>query len=104
MSSQELLTFKLRYKPPSDTTSLLLVQSVQDSSLPLDQTSVDFRFASAVAEFAMLLRDSPFKGDAGFDALIARAKGSLGFDPEGDRSEFVRLAKSAKELVAGKKR
>jgi Ca-activated chloride channel family protein len=100
MSSRELLTFKLRYKPPSDTTSLLLVQTVRDSALPLEQTSVDFRFASAIAEFAMLLRDSPFKSDASFDALIARAKGSLGPDPEGDRSEFVRLAKSAKELVS----
>lgn len=103
IGSRELLTFKLRYKPPSDTTSLLLVQTVQDAALPLEQASVDFRFASAIAEFAMLLRDSPFKSDASFDALIARAKGSLGPDPEGDRSEFVRLAKSAKELVGRKK-
>ncbi len=99
MSSRELLTIKLRYKPPSDTTSKLLSQTVMDSSVSLTQTSADFRFASAVAEFAMILRDSPFKGDASFDALIERARQSLGRDPEGYRSEFVRLATSAKALM-----
>jgi Ca-activated chloride channel family protein len=99
MSSRELLTIKLRYKPPSDTTSKLLSQTVMDSSVSLTQTAADFRFASAVAEFAMILRDSPFKGDASFDALIERAKHSLGQDPEGYRSEFVRLATSAKALM-----
>jgi len=99
MNSLELMTIKLRYKPPTDTISLLLARTVQDSALALDQSSADFRFASAVAEFAMLLRDSPFKGDASFDALIERASQSLGLDPEGYRSEFVRLVRSAKELV-----
>jgi Ca-activated chloride channel family protein len=61
--------------------------------------SEDFRFASAVAEFGLLLRDSPYKGSASFDAVIERASGAIGTDPNGHRKEFVELVRRAKGLT-----
>jgi Ca-activated chloride channel family protein len=102
--ADELMLLKLRYKPPSDTTSVLRILPIHSRPLRFGQTTADFKFATAVVEFAMILRDSPFKGKASFDALIDRAQSSLGKDPEGYRSEFVRLARVAKDLTKDSKR
>jgi Ca-activated chloride channel family protein len=55
-------------------------------------------FASAVAEFGMLLRDSRFVGRGSYDAVVARAREFRRDDPEGYRAEFVRLAELAASL------
>jgi Ca-activated chloride channel family protein len=47
----------------------------------------------------MLMRDSEFKQGATFDQAISLAKGAKAKDEEGYRSEFVRLAESAKSLA-----
>jgi Ca-activated chloride channel family protein len=52
-------------------------------------------FASAVAEFGMLLRGSPARGDASFESAAARARQFRGHDEEGYRGEFVRLVERA---------
>jgi Ca-activated chloride channel family protein len=101
--SDELLTLKLRYKLPADTVSQLLAQSLKDRTLAVAETSDNFRFASAVAEFAMLLRDSPYKGRSSLQEVARRANQALGNDPEGYRAEFVRLVTSAQGLMDAKK-
>jgi Ca-activated chloride channel family protein len=66
--------------------------------------SDDFRFAAAVAECALVLRDSPHKGSANFAAVIDRAAGAAGYDPGGHRGEFLKLLGKAKEIAdKGKK-
>jgi Ca-activated chloride channel family protein len=87
--SKELLTVKLRYKQPDGDTSRMMTTIVLDSPQPLTS---NIGFASAVAEFGMLLRKSPYARGASYDAAIARARKSLGLDPEGYRAEFIRLA------------
>jgi Ca-activated chloride channel family protein len=87
--SDELMTVKLRYKLPDGDKSTLLSHAVRDASTPLAQTSADFRFATAVAEFGMLLRDSSHKGKASYEAVLQRAEGALGADREGYRKEFL---------------
>ena len=62
--------------------------------------SADFTFASAVAEFGMVLRDSPHKGKSSMDSVIVRAERSRGEDENGYRAEFVRLATAARDLLA----
>ena len=47
----------------------------------------------------MLLRESQFKQGATYAQAISLAKGAKGNDEEGYRSEFVRLAESAKSLA-----
>ncbi|ANV88597.1 VWA domain-containing protein [Picosynechococcus sp. PCC 7117] len=94
----ELLQLKLRYKPPTGDNSALITQAIANDSTPLDQASPDFRFAAAVAEFGMLLRDSPYRGESSFDQVLELAQGSKGADPEGYRSEFIQLVKTAQAL------
>lgn len=95
-NSSELLTVKLRYKTPEEEKSEKIEKSVTD--MGKDNVSPDFRFASAVAMFAQLLKDSDFKGEATYDKVIETANKGLSFDPEGYRAEFVRLVQSAKGL------
>src|SRR5215467_3459723 len=61
-ASSEMLTVKLRYKKPDGDKSELMEKPVIDSNAAFASTSPDFKFAAAVAEFGMLLRDSEHKG------------------------------------------
>ena len=56
-------------------------------------------FASAVAEFGMLLRGSPHAGRASYGAVIDRARRYAGADWHGYHAEFIRLAGRAAELA-----
>lgn len=88
----EMLTIKLRYKQPDGNTSKSIQKVVIDNVQT--KTSDNFRFAAAVAEFGMLLRGSDFKQNSSYEQVIELAKGALGEDKEGYRSEFLKLAKS----------
>jgi Ca-activated chloride channel family protein len=105
--SDDMLVFKLRWKIPGDgaEVSRLVTTRVRivDVFKPLADLDVDFRFASAVVELGMLLRDSPWKGQASWDALIDRARNAKGIDYDGYRAEFVHLAELAKLLAANSK-
>ncbi len=94
--SPDLLTVKLRYKLPDEDTSRKMEVAVIDNGK--NKVSDDFRFASAVAMFGQLLRDSDFKGSANYDKVIALAESGLGNDPKGYRHEFVRLAETIKSM------
>jgi len=100
--SKELMTIKLRYKEPQGSESKLIVQPLIDSQSKLSQSSGNFRFASAVAEFGLLMRDSEYKGKASFEGLLARAKAGQGADKEGYRQEFIKLAEKAEALKQAK--
>ena len=95
--SRELFTVKLRHKPPQGDQSRLIAFAVEDDGVD-DAPTDDFRFAAAVAEAGLLLRDSPFKGRASWDAVIERAESSAGADPSGHRREFVDLARKARSI------
>lgn len=97
--SDELLTVKLRYKQPNGSSSKLLSKSVPAQNTFANNTSNNFRFAAAVAEFGFLLRNSEYKQNATFDELIALAENAKGKDKEGYRSEFIKLVKSAKLMA-----
>jgi Ca-activated chloride channel family protein len=96
-SADEWLTAKMRYKHPESDKSRELAAVLKGSGT--DRGSIDFRFASAVAEFGLILRDSQFKGEANLDAVIERASGAIGPDPNGHRKEFVEIARKAKGLT-----
>jgi len=94
-SSDELLLVKLRYKDPDGDTSKLMEVPLRDA----DTTpSTDFRFASAVAAWGMLLRDSEYCGDFTLAQVAGLARASLGEDQGGYRSEFVHLVESARSM------
>jgi Ca-activated chloride channel family protein len=95
-SRGELFDVKVRYKLPNEDTSHLIELPVREGAAPM---SDDFRFAAAVAEFGMLLRDSPHKGSASYENVIELARSALGTGREREaRSEFVELAGVARTL------
>lgn len=97
--SGELLTLKLRYKDPDGQESHEpLVFPIKDSGHPFGQASGDFKFASAVASFGMLLRNSEHKGETSYDAVQEIAAASLGEDQHGYRAGFLELVRKAKQL------
>lgn len=101
-NSNELMTIKFRYKKPNEEVSKLITHVLNDKSKKLEETSNNFRFSAAVAEFGLLLRDSEFKGKANYNQVVSLAKESRGEDSEGYRAEFVRLVESC-QLMQGEK-
>ena len=97
--SGELATVKLRYKAPDGETSALLSAAVRDEG---GEASANLRFAAAVAEFGMLLRDSEHKGTASFAHALELGRGAAGKDAEGFRAEFVGLVELAQRLAETK--
>lgn len=102
--SSEIATIKFRYKDPHSDKSRMEQVIQEDKLLPIGEASIDFRFASAAAEFGMLLRNSEFKQHSSFEKLIARAKAARGKDEDGYRAEFIRLAESAASLYRDQER
>ncbi len=98
--SDELLTVKLRYQPPMGGGPSRLVQRAVRPGDRADGTTLgDFRFAAAVAEFGMLLRQSEFRGTASWEQVATLARQGLGADEGGYRAEFVRLVGVARSLA-----
>lgn len=97
-NSNEMMTVKLRYKEPNANESKLISVSLADSKGKLDSASENFKFASAVAEFGMLLRDSKYKAEANYNKVLELARQSVGNDSQGYRSEFLQLVDTARML------
>jgi Ca-activated chloride channel family protein len=98
--ADELLTLKIRYKQPDGGASKKLELPLEDSDSDksVAEAGADFRWAAAVAEFGMLLRNSRHVGDGSFDAVLELARGAIGDDPQGYRAEFIDLVRRAKEV------
>jgi len=100
-SSNEMLTVKLRYKKPDGDRSELLERAVTDTSTKFENAPADLKFAAAVAEFGMILRDSDYKGDGTFAAVLEWAEEGKGKDTNGYRSGFIELVRKAQALKRG---
>jgi Ca-activated chloride channel family protein len=100
----ELMTIKFRYKKPDGDISKLIEHPVQENPFLLDAASANFRFAAAVAEFGMLLRNSEFKQSSSYNNAWQMAKDALGKDEEGYRSEFLKLLKNAQSIAKNLKK
>ncbi|HEU4694727.1 MAG TPA: VWA domain-containing protein [Vicinamibacterales bacterium] len=96
-TSNELMTVSLRYKQPDGDTSRLMSVAVRDGGTEL---TGNLGFASAVAEFGMLLRKSEYKGQATWASAQELARRFRGNDPDGYRAEFIRLVDLAASLDA----
>ena len=96
--SGELLTVKLRYKDPDGEVSKLIEKALAPSGVP-GTGSDNLRFAGAVAEFGLLLRDSEYKGKASFGRVLEAARQSKGQDPWGYRQELIELVEKARALA-----
>ena len=100
-NSSEMLTVKLRYKKPDGGKSGLLERAVGDDGKQFANASADFKFAAAVAEFGMLLRDSEFKGSGTMGAVLQWAQEGKSADTNGYRAGFLELVRKAQVLKRG---
>lgn len=91
--SDELATIKFRHKKPDEDVSKETIKVIPNISTALSNTSGDFKFAASVAWFGLKLRDSELIPNKQTEAILKLAKDGLQNDPQGYRSEFVRLVK-----------
>jgi Ca-activated chloride channel family protein len=101
-AGDELMFVRVRYRGPEGGASRLVERVVRDR--PEAELSADFRWAVAVAEFGMLLRNSEFRGGSSVAHVLEEARGAMGGDPGGWRHEFVRLVESYRGLAAAAER
>ena len=96
-STDALGELRVRYKSPEGGASEKITQAVtgSESNAPSD----DLTWATAVAEFAMLLRDSEHLGDGNYRDCIDRAKTALGEDTQGYRRQMINLMRRASRLA-----
>lgn len=97
-NSDELMNLKLRYKAPNSDTSQLISQGLTKNTIALNNTSDNFRFAAAVAEFGMILRDSQYRGNANLSTVLELAQNAKSTDLDGYRAEFIRLVESVQKI------
>ena len=97
-NADEWLTLKFRYKPPDQAKSRLLEFTHSAPAASFQEASPDFRFASGVAAFGMILRDSPHRGNATLERVLHWTLDSTGEDPPGPRGEFVQMLLKAMVL------
>ena len=96
----ELAFLKIRYKDPY----IKRAKSVEESTpIPftltdLAQTDDDYRFAAAVAEWGMLLRNSKYKAQSSYNQVLELAKNALGEDKESYRKEFIDLVELSEKI------
>lgn len=98
IDSEDMMTFKMRYKAPDKDESKLLEKKVTQKDIYKDAPSNEFLFAASVAQFGLLLRNSEFKGTSTYDNAKELAKSNKGSDSYGYRDEFIRLIETAKIL------
>jgi len=92
----ELATIKFRYKKPDGVKSIEMVQVIENKSIPIENSSDDFKFSSAVAWFGLKLRDSKLVQKKDSEAIKTLAKKGLSNDEDGYKAEFIRLVETVK--------
>jgi len=98
----ELLTVKMRYKNPADTTSKLILKTLNYSNTSYELASNNFKYACGVVMFGMLLRDSKFKAEASYEKAEDLLEGSKQEDVNGYKAELMTLIEKAQSLTLNK--
>lgn len=89
--SDEWMTVSIRYKEPGGEQSALLSYTIGSSNVT-GTPSQDWRFAASVCEFAMLLRESKYKGTSTLGSILDNLRAmELTGDPY--KAEFADLVK-----------
>lgn len=95
----EIAHLALRYKMPGQDRSRLIETPIQAATLTRSPGE-SFRFATAVAAYADLLRGGKHIDGWGWREVAAAARGAQGEDRFGLRREFTGLVEQARQLAA----
>ena len=98
--ANELAFLKIRYKDPvvKDAKSVEESTPIPFTLTDFTQTDDDYRFAAAVAEWGMLLRNSKYKAQSSYNQVLELAKNALGEDKEGYHKEFIDLVELSEKI------
>ncbi len=95
--AEEWLTVSLRYKEPDGDQSREITVPVRGEQMA-DTPSDNFRLAACVAQFGMLLRQSPYRGSASYDGIINTLSQLPGVQSDPYQDELLSLVKRASRL------
>ena len=96
--SNDLLNIAVRYKEPDSETSKELNYPVSTEAIK-EEMSDNMKFAAAVAETGMLLRDSEFKGKSSYDSVVSLLDSIPDIKNDTSKLEFLLLVKKMATLA-----
>ena len=96
--SNDLLNIAVRYKEPDSETSKELNYPVTTESIKTEMSD-NMKFAAAVAETGMLLRDSEFKGKSSYDSVVSLLDSIPDIKNDTSKLEFLLLVKKMATLA-----
>ena len=98
-AAEPLLAAKLQLKTRgNDAATGLIQRALSDSGFDFAAAPSDLKFAAAVAEFGMILRDSEYKGNGSLQQVLEWAQQGKGADVNGYRADFIELVRRAQTL------
>ena len=97
MENGEYCTVSVRYKEPDGDESMLLTYPVS-AETDQQEMSGDMRFASAVAAFGMVLRESEYRGSASIE-MVQDLLGQDDYANDSYKTEFADLVQEAVFLL-----
>ena len=101
-NSDKLVDVRLRYKLPDASESKLIHHTQKVVGSKLTSGSSEMRFATAVAAFGLLLKESEHKGSLTWKQLQGLAEEAVGQHPSKYRQEFLELVGIAAKLAGPK--
>jgi len=96
--SPPAFNIEFRYKDPKSSISKGLTLDIKDKNTLFENASDRHRFASAVASYGLLLRDSQYKGNTSFEYIKKWAEDSKSHDLYGYKNEFIDLIDLANDI------
>lgn len=89
---------EFRYKIPGQEQSRLLAHKLNNNRNEFAASSENMRFAASLAGFGMLLKNSEYRGDVGYEQVKEWAGNARSYDPFGFREEYIELIDRVKNL------
>jgi Uncharacterized protein YfbK, C-terminal/von Willebrand factor len=97
--SEPLLTARLQLNTRDNNAAVRFIQrAMTDTGFDFAAAPSDLKFAAAVAEFGMILRDSEYKGNGSLQQVIEWAQQGMGADVNGYRADFIELVRKVRAL------
>jgi Sec-independent protein translocase protein TatA len=96
-----LLSAKLQFRTRANDAVQFIERVVRDTGSAFDEAPQDLKFAAAVAEFGMILRDSEYRGNGTLQQVLEWAQEGKGADANGYRTDFIELVRKAQALKRG---
>jgi Ca-activated chloride channel family protein len=96
-----MVTAKLQLRTVGNNAVRSIQRVITDAASTFPSAPADLKFAAAVAEFGMILRDSEYKGNGTLQQVLEWAQEGKGADINGYRADFIELVRKAQALSKG---